>query len=85
MIIEDSPHTYEKALDILEQYSALLSKGDGFIVENGICHHGLDIGPDPGPYEAVEQFVQHNDRFKIDRSKESFLTTWNPKRFLICE
>lgn len=84
-IIEDSSHTYENTLGILERYSVLLSEGDWFIVEDGICHHGLDVGPDPGPYEAVEQFVRNNHRFKLDRSKESFLITWNPKGFLACK
>ena len=53
-----------------------------FIVEDGICHHGLDLGPQPGPYEAVEAFVQANRTFVIDRLKESFGITWNPKGYL---
>lgn len=83
MIIEDSSHTYDNTLGVLEGYGDLLKSGDYFIVEDSICHHGLNVGPDPGPYEAVEEFLRRSDKFVLDRSKESFLITWNPKGFLL--
>jgi len=79
LVIEDSSHTYENTLRVLQLYSPLITVGDYFIVEDSICYHGLDLGPKPGPYEAIETFVQENQSFEIDRSKESFLITWNPK------
>lgn len=82
LVIEDSSHTYENTLNVLRLYNELIRKDDYFIVEDTICHHGLDVGPNPGPYEAVETFVQENDQYVIDRSFESFLITWNPKGFL---
>ncbi|MEP5765012.1 MAG: CmcI family methyltransferase [Halieaceae bacterium] len=84
LIIEDSSHTYENTLALLRQYSALIKVGDYFIVEDGICGHGLTIpgAPNPGPYEAVETFVQENEHFVIDRDKERFMITWNPKGYL---
>ena len=82
LIIEDSSHTYQNTLDVLRTYSTLLNLGDYFIVEDGICHHGLTVGPNPGPYEAIEEFIKENNNFKIDRTKESFLITWNPKGYL---
>lgn len=82
LIIEDSSHTYENTLDILRTYQALLSIGDYFIIEDGICHHGLDVGPAPGPYEAIETFVRENPMFEIDRNRESFFITWNPKGYV---
>ncbi len=82
LVIEDSSHTYENTLKVLQLYSPLISVGDYFIVEDSICYHGLDLGPKPGPYEAIEAFVQENQNFEIDRSKESFLITWNPKGYL---
>ena len=84
LIIEDSSHTYENTLNILRLYSTLSKKGSYLIVEDSICHHGLNIGPKPGPYEAVEQFIKENKSFIIDRTKETFLLTWNPKGFLLC-
>jgi cephalosporin hydroxylase len=82
LIIEDSSHTYQNTLNVLRTYSVLLKLGDYFIVEDSICHHGLSVGPRPGPYEAIEAFMEENGDFEIDRSRESFLITWNPKGYL---
>lgn len=82
MIIEDSAHTYENTLNVLETYSRVVGKGKYFIVEDGICHHGLDVGPQPGPYEAVEEFVRTHANFVIDRTREAYCVTWNPKGYL---
>ncbi len=82
LIIEDSSHTYEHTLNVLRTFSPLIKPGDYFIVEDGIGRHGIDDGPDPGPYEAVETFVNENDDFELDRNKESFFLTWNPKGYL---
>jgi cephalosporin hydroxylase len=82
LVIEDSAHTYENTLNVLRTYGPLVRPGGYFIVEDGICHHGLEIGPKPGPYEAIEAFIAENPGFVVDRSKEDFLITWNPKGFL---
>jgi len=82
LVIEDSSHTYDNTLRVLQLYSSLIPVGGYLIVEDGICYHGLDLGPKPGPYEAIESFVEENPNFEIDRSQESFLVTWNPKGYL---
>lgn len=82
LIVEDSSHTYENTLNVLNTYSPLTKSGDYFIVEDTICYHGLEVGSQPGPYEAVEKFISENDSFEIDRTKESFLITWNPKGYI---
>ena len=82
LVIEDSAHTYDNTLKVLMTYSPLIKPGDYFIVEDSICHHGLSVGPNPGPYEAIETFIDTNSDFEIDRSRESFLITWNPKGYL---
>jgi len=82
LIIEDSSHTYDNTFNILRLYSPLIALGGWFIVEDGICRHGLKEGPTPGPYEAAETFVGGNEDFVIDREMESFVLTWNPKGFL---
>lgn len=82
MVIEDSAHTYENTLKVLQAYSPLVGAGHYFIVEDGICHHGLDVGPDPGPYEAAEEFVRADKNFVVDRSREAYCITWNPKGYL---
>lgn len=82
LVIEDSSHTYENTLAVLRTYSVLTRPGDHFIVEDSICHHGLDVGPSPGPYEAIEAFVAENPGFEIDRGQEQLFITWNPKGYL---
>jgi cephalosporin hydroxylase len=82
MVIEDSSHTFDNTLEVLRLYAQFVKPGDYFIVEDGICHHGLAVGPSPGPYEAVEAFVAECGDFEIDRDAESFLITWNPKGYL---
>lgn len=82
LIIEDSEHTYENTLAVLRTFSPLIQKGQYFIVEDSICHHGLSVGPSPGPYEAIDTFLAENRAFEADRSRESFFITWNPRGFL---
>lgn len=82
LVIEDSSHTFENTLNVLETYSPLVKPNGYFIVEDSICHHGLDVGPNPGPYEAINAFVEKHSQFEIDRSRESFLITWNPQGYL---
>jgi len=82
MVIEDSSHTFENTLQILRTYAPLIAVGDYFIVEDGICWHGLEVGPNPGPYEAIERFLAEDDRFEPDRHQEGFVITWNPKGYL---
>ena len=84
MIIEDSAHTYDITLALLRLYSPLIKPGDYFIVEDSICGHGLTVPtrPSPSAYEAIETFIDENEEFVIDRDRERFLITWNPKGFL---
>jgi cephalosporin hydroxylase len=82
LVIEDSSQTCENTLAVLRSYSGLVRPGVWLIVEDGICHHGLTVGPGHGPHEAVDAFLGENPQFVADRSRESFFITWNPKGFL---
>ena len=82
IVIEDSSHTYDDTLNVLYLYSTLIKPGDYFIVEDSIVGHGLLFEHESGPFEAVEMFIKENPDFEIDRTKESFLITWNPKGYL---
>jgi len=82
MVIEDSSHTFDNTLAVLRTYGDLIHPGGHLIVEDSICHHGLDLGPSPGPYEAIEAFLAENADFVAERALESFLITMNPKGFL---
>jgi len=82
MVIEDSSHEYQNTLDVLRTYSPLIGSNQYFIVEDSNCRHGLDVGPKPGPYEAIETFVGMNPEFVVDRTREAYCITWNPKGYL---
>ena len=81
-VIEDSSHTYDNTLKVINAYNDLVRPGDYFIVEDTVCYHGLNVGPRPGAFEAVETFLQANPNWEADRSREKFLLTWTPKGFL---
>jgi cephalosporin hydroxylase len=82
MVIEDSSHTFENTLAVCRTYAPLVTPGSYLIVEDTICHHGIEVGPDPGPYEAAAAFVAENPDFVVRRDLEAFVLTWNPTGFL---
>jgi len=83
LIIEDSSHEAAQTLGVLRAYEGLVRPGGYFIVEDTICWHGLDTGPRPGPFEAVEMFlVEQGARWVRDPGCESFGVTWNPGGYL---
>jgi cephalosporin hydroxylase len=81
MIIEDSSHTFENTKKTLENYKDLVSVGSYFVIEDGICDL-LDLGISPGPMKAVESWILENTDYEIDRSKEKYILTYNPKGYL---
>lgn len=82
MIIEDSSHLYENTLNILRTYCGLVKKGDYFIIEDTNAKYGISGRHRQSSWEAVETFSKDNNDFEIDRTKESFFITWNPKGYL---
>ncbi len=82
LVIEDSSHEFENTLTVLSLYSQLVSLGSYMIVEDSICHHGLEVGPSPGPYEAIEKFLTQTPDFEVDKACEGFGITWNPNGYL---
>lgn len=84
MVILDSDHSKEHVADELCIYSKLVTNGQYLIVEDtNINGHPVlkDFGR--GPMEALDNFLKENKEFQIDRSKEKFLLTFNPKGYLI--
>lgn len=83
--LQHSTHSYENTLNVLRTYNSLVSKGSCFIVEDSNINHDL-VFPNEfrsgGPYEAIEEFVNENDDFIVDRTRERFVITWNPKGYL---
>ena len=81
MIIEDSAHTFENTSKVLENYKDIVTPGSYLIIEDGICDI-IDLGINPGPMKAIEAWIGANSNFKIDRSRERYIMTYNPKGFL---
>lgn len=86
LIIHDGDHSRQQVLNDLISYASLVSLNSYFIVEDGI----IDLfGPNDGigtvsegPLVAIDQFLQLNNQFEIDQSKERYLLTYNPHGFL---
>ena len=85
MIMDDSSHMYKITLAILRKYHKLVTKGQYFIIEDGIGNNGLPKKKQPGynAYKACEDFVKECPEFKIHRSRELFVITYNPKGYLL--
>ena len=83
MVILDSDHSKEHVLNELRLYSRYVTPRCYLIVEDTNLG-GRPAAPDfgPGPAEAVQQFLDGNQDFVVDRSREKFYLTFNPGGFL---
>lgn len=83
MVILDSDHSKDHVLNELQIYNQFVTKDSYMIVEDSNVN-GHPILPEhgPGPMEAVQDFLQMNEEFVVDESKEKFYLTFNPKGFL---
>ena len=82
MIMEDSAHTYDVTLAILNKYHEVVTPGQYFIIEDTIMNYGLPRAPEFDAYKACSDFVAKHDNFVIDRARELFVLTYNPNGFL---
>jgi cephalosporin hydroxylase len=83
LVILDSHHETEHVYQELLAYSPLVQTGDYLIVEDtNINGHPVYPEYGPGPMEALDRFLSHNDEFVIDQRCERFLLTMNPKGYL---
>jgi cephalosporin hydroxylase len=81
MIVEDSSHAFDNTYKVLENYKDIVTVGSYLVIEDGICDI-IDLGVNPGPMKAVEEWINDNKEFEIDRSKERYIMTYNPKGYL---
>lgn len=92
MIVLDSYHTHEHALQELRMYSPLVGKGFYLICGDTIIedipeqkHRPRPWGPGNNPKTALEQFLKENNRFEPDKAIENkLLFTCNPGGYLKC-
>jgi cephalosporin hydroxylase len=84
MVIADSDHSAPHVLAELRAYGPLVTAGCYMVVsDTNINGHPASEGWGPGPYEAVEEFMQGNRDFVIDEGRERHLLTLNPRGFLL--
>lgn len=85
LVILDSDHSKQHVLAELRAYNSFVTPGSYLIVED-TNRHGYHLAgglPEGGPAEAVEEFMQENDEFEVDTSREDkFLMTFNPGGWL---
>jgi len=86
LIIHDGDHSKEQVLKDLKLYSGLVSIGSYIIVEDGVMDFfkpGDGIGSYvDGPYAASQVFLNENPNFIVDKKRERYILTYNPKGFL---
>ncbi len=83
MVILDSDHHKSHVLNELRLYSGFVTKGSYLIVEDTSIGHPLMKRYGAGPMEAVSEFLKENRGFTIDRSREKFLLSFNPRGYLL--
>jgi cephalosporin hydroxylase len=87
LVILDSDHTKDHVLNELKIYSEFVTSGNYLIAEDTNLNGNplkSDLYPhfNPGPMEAVNEFLRQNRSFYIDKNKEKFYLTFNPNGYL---
>ena len=83
MVILDDDHTRDHVLEELRTYARFVTPGSYLVLEDTNIN-GHPVYPEfgPGPMEALSCFLKENNDFDVDRSREKFLVSFNPRGFL---
>ncbi len=83
MVVLDSDHSRDHVLEELRAYWELVTPGCYLVVEDGNIHgHPVPIYDQGDPTAALAVFLEENDRFVVDRSREKHFVTFNPGGWL---
>jgi cephalosporin hydroxylase len=81
MVVLDSKHHRDHVLAELRAYAPLVTEGNYLIVEDTNLNSWREF--EPGPLEAVREYLAEDESFSIDRSREKFMMTFNPNGYLL--
>lgn len=82
MVNLDSDHSAAHVREELDLYAPLVSPDCYLIVEDTAIGRPLGEEMLPGPAEALEDWLEQERPFEIDRSREKFLLTGSPGGYL---
>lgn len=83
LVVLDSDHAAAHVARELALFAPLVDVGSYLIVEDtNVNGHPAHPTFGPGPWEAVDAFLQTTDTFAVDREREKFLMTFNPRGYL---
>jgi len=83
LVVLDSDHQEAHVASELALFAPLVTVGSYLVVEDtNINGHPAYPTFGAGPSEAVDAFLRTTDAFDIDRSREKFLMTFNPRGYL---
>ncbi|HZR00195.1 MAG TPA: CmcI family methyltransferase, partial [Chloroflexota bacterium] len=83
LVLLDSDHSAPHVLEELRLYSRFATVGSYCVVEDSnVNGHPLIDQHGPGPWEAIQQFLEETKDFVIDREREKFLLTFSPWGYL---
>jgi cephalosporin hydroxylase len=83
MVILDSDHAAAHVRKELDALADLVSPNLYLIVEDtNLRTHPTLWVPDPGPLDALKEWLPLHPEFEIDRRREKFLATFNPSGFV---
>lgn len=73
LVIEDSSHSYQNTLDVIQRFKNVVTVGSYLIVEDGIVNDlNWSKSFQGGPVKAINEFMELNSNFIFDKNLENF-------------
>jgi cephalosporin hydroxylase len=84
LVVLDSDHTRDHVYAEMKAYAPLVTCGSYLVVEDGnINGHPVLADFGPGPYEAIQDFLEETRDFEVDQViEDTHYFTFNPRGYL---